>query len=246
MISLEVACGNLASVHAAKSGGANRIELCAALGVGGLTPSEAFIRNAIKAVDIPVYVMIRPREGDFLYSQEEFELMLDEVNRCKELGVHGLVAGFLHADGTIDTKRAEKFVVAAGTLPVTFHRAFDLCNSDSIALEKIIDGGFARLLTSGQELSAMQGADRIADLVQKAGNRISIMAGAGVHAENVVELIRRTGVKEVHLSGKKNQQSAMNFIRTSLSMGNKAEDDYTIAVTDESQIRAVRTLIDAI
>lgn len=246
MITLEVACGNLASVHAAKNGGANRIELCAALGVGGLTPSDAFIRAAIQSVDIPVYVMIRPREGDFLYSEDEFELMLEEVRRCKELGVHGLVTGFLLADGTIDRQRSEKLVVAAGAVPVTFHRAFDLCKNGSTALEQIIDSGFSRLLTSGQELSATKGAGRIAALVEQANNRISIMAGAGVNPENVVELIRQTGVKEVHLSGKKQQRSAMSFIRTSLSMGKKDEDEYSIAVTDELQIRSVRTLIDAI
>ena len=246
MITLEVACGNLASVHAAVNGGANRIELCAALGEGGLTPSDAFIRTVLKTVEVPVFVMIRPREGDFLYSESEFSLMLDEVDRCQGLGVTGIVAGFLCKDGSIDIRRSEKLVGNAGNMQVTFHRAFDLCNSDFEALEQLIDCGFTRLLTSGQESSAPNGADRIAALVQRASNRIQIMAGAGVNAENVVELIKRTGVREVHLSGKKMQRSAMEFTRTVLTMGKSDTDEYAIAVTDEQHIRTVRNLLDEI
>jgi copper homeostasis protein len=244
MITLEVACGNLASVKAAQAGGANRVELCAALGAGGLTPSDAFIRAAINLVDIPVFVMIRPREGDFLYSDEEFSLMLEEVERCKELGVPGIVAGFLKRDGSIDRERSEKLVAAAGKMEVTFHRAFDLSNSDIDSLDRIIDCGFTRLLTSGQQSAAPKGVACIAKLVQRANDKIKIMAGAGVNSSNVLELIQQTGVKEIHLSGKQNQRSAMEYVRPSLSMGNPEEDEYSIAVTDAGQIRAVRTLID--
>ncbi len=246
MYTLEVACGNMDSVHAAINGGADRIELCAALSVGGITPGDGFIRHAIEVSNVPVFVMIRPREGDFVYTQEEFEIMLKDITRCRELQVQGVVAGMLHPDGNIDVERSAKLVEAAGSMSVTFHRAFDLSKDPLVSLEAIIQCGFHRLLTSGQEYSAPTGAACISQLMKQNAGRIQIMAGAGVNAQNVVSLIQNTGVREVHLSGKTMIPGKMTFKRNTLTMGTPDSDEYSLAVTDPHQIQNVRTLLDSL
>lgn len=243
-IVLEVACANPASVQAAIQGGADRIELCAALGIGGLTPSEGFIRETLRLSSIPVFVMIRPREGDFLYTDEEFEVMLRDVDRCRALGVPGIVTGMLTPDGVVDRSRADLLIERAGTMQVTFHRAFDMSADASAALNEIIAAGFSRLLTSGMCAAAPEGADVIRKTVEQADRRIAVMAGAGVRPDNVADLVRSTGVREVHLSGKVVRPGGMVFRRTSLSMGTPESDEYSLPVTDLDVIRSVRSALD--
>ncbi|MFM9027421.1 MAG: copper homeostasis protein CutC [Bacteroidota bacterium] len=241
---LEVACGNLASVVAASQGGADRIELCAALGAGGITPSFGFIDAARSITELPVYVMIRPREGDFLYDKAEIGSMVADVLMCRRSGVPGIVFGALTAEGEIDLEVCRRIMDAAGSMQVTFHRAFDLSKDPYASLEALCSLGVHRLLTSGQAPSAPLGSLLIKELVRVAKDRISIMAGAGVRPGNVEKLIKETGVNEIHLSGKQRVAGGMLFRRDHLAMGSDASQEYSLEITDKAQIHAIRAVID--
>lgn len=239
-----MACANMASVKAATDGGADRIELCAALDAGGLTPSDGFIREALRFTSVPVFVMIRPREGDFLYSADEFEIMLKDIERCRSLGVPGIVTGVLNSDGRIDRHQAGRILDAAAGMAVTFHRAFDLSIDAQQSFSDLIELGFHRLLTSGMAASAPAGTDCIRQLVLASAGKITVMAGAGIRPENVSTIVKNTGVREVHLSGKALRHSKMTFRRGNLSMGAPDMDEYSISVTDQTVISAVRKALD--
>lgn len=185
-------------------GGAQRIELCASLSVGGTSPATATLAACLSQLAIPVFVMVRPRAGDFCYSAAEHSAMLDEIKRVKDAGAQGIVTGTLGPDGTIDKTRTGELVAAARPLPVTFHRAFDECPDPAQALETLIALGVTRVLTSGGggAATAPEGAATIARLVRLAAGRIGILAGGGITGSNVAALVRATGVREVHLSTK--------------------------------------------
>jgi copper homeostasis protein len=183
---------------AAERAGANRLELCVRLEEGGLTPPLALIDAVLNRVSIPVFAMIRPRAGDFVYTAGEFAAALGNLQEARAHGVHGVVFGVLHADGRVDVDRMRSLVDAAGPLPVTFHRAFDAVPDQHAALEGVVAAGVARVLTSGGASTAVEGADRLAALVRQAGDRLAILAGGGVRAHNVRGLVARTGVREVH------------------------------------------------
>ena len=200
---IEICCGSIQSAANAKAGGAVRIELCQGLIEGGTTPSPATIRYAVHDLGLRVFVLVRPRGGDFCYNELEVKTMEEDVVFCKEVRVAGIVVGFLHPDGSIDTELTRRFVKLAAPLPVTFHRAFDRCPEPLKALEQIIDCGCARILTSGCKPTAMEGADMLQRLVEQSDGRIKILAGSGVTADNAVELKRRTNVPEIHGSCKK-------------------------------------------
>jgi len=187
---------------AAVEGGAHRIELCAHLAAGGTSPDRVLLQACLARVAIPVFVMIRPRGGRFHYSAVEHEGMLEEIRRAKGVGAGGIVTGALRPDGTVDEAQMEALIAAARPLPVTFHRAFDECPDADRALETVIALGATRVLTSGQAATAPEGAATIAKLVQLAAERIAIVAGGGITADNVAELVRASGVHEVHLSTK--------------------------------------------
>ena len=199
---IEICCGSIQSAANAKTGGAVRIELCQGLIEGGTTPSPATIRYAVHDLGLRVFVLVRPRGGDFCYNELEVKTMEEDVMFCKEVGVAGIVVGFLHPDGSIDTELTRRFVKLAAPLPVTFHRAFDRCPEPLKGLEQIIDCGCARILTSGCKPTAMEGADMLQRLVEQSDGRIKILAGSGVTADNAVELKRRTNVPEIHGSCK--------------------------------------------
>jgi copper homeostasis protein len=182
----------------AERAGANRLELCARLEVGGVTPPDDVVDAVVSRIAIPVFVMVRPRGGDFVYSAAEHAQMLADAARLRRRGAHGLVFGALRSDRRIDVDRTRAVVGAAGDLPVTFHRAFDEVEDQAAALEEIFDAGARRVLTSGGAASAIEGADRLAELVRQAGTRLTVLAGGGVRARNAVELIARTGAREVH------------------------------------------------
>ena len=199
---IEICCGSIQSAANAKAGGAVRVELCQGLIEGGTTPSPATIEYAVKELGLQVFVLVRPRGGDFCYNELEIKTMEADVEFCKKAGVAGIVVGFLHPDGSIDTELTRRFVKLAAPLPVTFHRAFDRCSEPLKALEQIIDCGCARILTSGCKPTAMEGADLLKQLVQQANGRIKILAGSGVTPENAAALREKTGVSEIHGSCK--------------------------------------------
>jgi copper homeostasis protein len=185
---LEICCFNLESVRIAAEAGAQRIELCADPEGGGTTPSLGMIKTAKRFTGIQVYPIIRPRGGDFLYSEEEFESMLIDVALCKQLDCEGIVTGILRQDGSIDKKRTAKLVDLAYPMGVTFHRAFD-CSIDPFeALEDIVEIGCERILTSGQMPMAVDGVPLIRDLIRQAGDRMILMPGSGVRAHNIIAL----------------------------------------------------------
>ena len=170
---------------------------------GGTTPSPATIQYAVRELGLKVFVLVRPRGGDFCYNELEVKTMEEDVAFCKEAGASGIVVGFLHPDGSIDTELTRRFVELSAPLPVTFHRAFDECADPLNALEQIIECGCARILTSGCKPTAIEGAEMLQQLVKKADGRITILAGSGVTPENAVTLREKTGVKEIHGSCKK-------------------------------------------
>lgn len=200
---LEIAANSLDSALAAQAGGADRIELCAALEIGGLTPSHATIALARERVQAPIYVLIRPRAGDCVYSDVEFATMLRDVEACVAFGCAGVVIGVLDADGRVDVARCRALVDAAKHLGVTFHRAFDTSANLEAALEDVIGLGCERVLTSGAAPSALAGAARIRALVAQAGGRIRIMAGAGIDAGNIDAVRAASGAGEFHASAKR-------------------------------------------
>jgi copper homeostasis protein len=205
---LEIAAGSLASAQAAQEGGADRIELCGGLSEGGITPSYGVIAATREHVRLPLYVLIRPRAGDFLYSDDEFDVMQRDIETCARVGCDGVVIGALTEDGAID-QRCHGLVAAAGKLGVTFHRAFDASADLQRSLEDVVALGCERILTSGGRANAMQGADLIAGLVRHAAGRIVIMAGAGIRSGNLADIARRTGVHEFHGSARGVRPSPM-------------------------------------
>jgi copper homeostasis protein len=195
---VEAAVETLDAALAAERAGADRIELCVNLDEGGTTPSTGLAAAVIDAAKLPVFVLIRPRAGDFVYSDEEIDLMIREVETAVIIGVAGIVTGALRSDHTVDTVQTRALIEAAAGLPVTFHRGFDSTIDTPDALEQLIDMGATRVLTSGGAATALEGADIIAALVNQARDRISIVAGGGIREHNVSNVIRRTGVREIH------------------------------------------------
>ena len=209
---LEVCCADLQSVRAAKEGGAHRVELCQALSLDGLTPSSGMIEQAIE-LGIPVQVLIRPREGNFVYNRDEVRCMRRDVRHARQLGANGVVIGALKHDGSIDEEAIRCLIDEAEGLSITFHRAFDVCAHPEDALEQIISMGCHRLLTSGQASTAEQGIPLLRDLVKQSAGRIIIMPGAGVNPLNACRILSETGAKEIHGSLRKNGHTDPALVR---------------------------------
>lgn len=199
MRKIEVCSTSLFDAREAEAGGAIRIELCSAITCGGVTPSHGLIESVMEAnLNLDVNVLIRAREGGFCYTQSEIDAMCKDIEFCRKAGVHGVVIGALTADGDIDIEACQRMMEAAGDLSVTFHRAFDICCDPFVALEQIITLGCDRLLTSGQQASAEQGAELIAELVKRAAGRIIIMPGAGINPRNITTIEQKTAATEFH------------------------------------------------
>jgi len=200
---LEVCAGSIESIKAAYEGGAQRVELCSALSEDGLTPSVGMIACAKRCEGLKVHVLIRPRSGDFVYTKDEVQCMVEDIQICKEMGVDGVVIGALTTSGEIDLTVCKQLVEAARGIPnITFHRAFDVCQKPFLALEQIISLGCNRILTSGQAKTAEQGIPMLRQLVEKASGRISILAGAGVNPANAAKVLDETGAMEIHASAR--------------------------------------------
>jgi copper homeostasis protein len=238
---LEVCANSVPSALAAQNGGASRVELCENLYEGGTTPSHGEIFVARNHLNIKLYVLIRPRGGDFLYTDLEYEIITADVKYCIAASCDGVVIGILNADGSIDKERCGKLVKLAkqGGLGVTFHRAFDMCADMDQALEDIIEIGCERILTSGGKSTAMEGSRTIASLIKKADGRISIMPGSGVSEKNVADLVQFTGAREVHTSARVRVQSKMNFKNDHIVMGDNYGDEYIFEVTDAERVKNI-------
>ncbi|HCN83631.1 MAG TPA: copper homeostasis protein CutC, partial [Sphingobacteriaceae bacterium] len=222
---LEIIGFNIASCIAIDKSGAHRIELCDNPHEGGTTPSFGFIKMAREKVSIDLFPIIRPRGGDFLYSADEFLIMEKDVKLCREAGCNGVVLGLLNKDGSIDTERTSRLVELAYPMEVTFHRAFDHCNDPMKALEQLIEAGCKRILTSGQQPLAIQGAGLLSELVKAAAGRIIIMPGSGVRKDTIKELAEKTGAVEFHSSLRMTLSSKMDFVNPAFSA--LKESDYT-------------------
>ena len=199
MRKIEVCSTSLDDAREAEAGGAIRIELCSAITCGGVTPSHGLIKSVVNEnLNLDINVLIRAREGGFCYTTAEVDAMCQDIEFCREAGVHGVVIGALTADGDIDMEACKKMVAAAGDMSITFHRAFDICREPLVALEQIISLGCHRLLTSGQQPSAERGAEFIAELVKRAAGRIIIMPGAGINPKNIATIEQKTAATEFH------------------------------------------------
>ncbi|WP_028455032.1 copper homeostasis protein CutC [Chitinilyticum litopenaei] len=242
-VQLEICAGSVTSCLAAQEGGAQRVEFCDNLLEGGTTPSYGQIAVARDRLWITLNVIVRPRGGDFLYSDLEFEVMERDVLACKKLGVDGVVIGILTADGDVDVPRCRRLVELAAPMQVTFHRAFDVARKPQQALEDIIAIGCNRLLTSGQAATALAGAALLRELQQQAGERLAVMAGAGVRASNIAELARLSGCREFHSSARGPQASAMRYHNPAVHMGIPGQDEYALV---ESRPELVRELLAAL
>ena len=237
MYRFEICANSVASCIAAQEGGADRVELCAGIPEGGTTPSFGLIWNARESIDIALNVIIRPRGGDFLYNESELAEMLFDISAAKELGVDGLVFGCLNPDGSVDMENMALLMEAAGDTPVAFHRAFDHTSDPFKALEDIISLGCRRILTSGCRPTAMEGAEMLAQLVEKAGDRIIIMPGCGVNESNIAEIARLSGAREFHFSARESVESSMVFRNPKIAMGSE-EDPYGTVQTTARRVAA--------
>ena len=230
---LEVIGFTIESCMIAQAAGAHRIELCDNPFEGGTTASYGFIKTARENLSIELYPIIRPRGGDFLYSEIEFEVMKADIENCKSLGCDGVVIGILNADGTVDKKRCKQLVEIAHPMKVTFHRAFDRTNDPFKAMEDIISIGCERILTSGQKNLATDGEELLNKLVKQANNRIIIMPGSGVNSENIETLVKNTNASEFHTSARTFINSKMEFINQSM------EEQLTSVSTMSDEIKKI-------
>ncbi|MBR5393453.1 MAG: copper homeostasis protein CutC [Bacteroidaceae bacterium] len=217
---IEVCCADLQSVRAAVEGGAHRVELCQALGLDGLTPSAGMIESAVE-MGIPVQVLIRPREGNFVYDKDEVLCMQRDIRQARQLGANGVVIGALKPDGSIDEETVRCLVGEAENLSITFHRAFDVCREPEKALEQIISLGCHRLLSSGQAPTAEQGIPMLKRLVEQSNGRIIIMPGAGVNPQNAHRILSETGAREIHGSLRSGGHTDPKLVRAIVEVKNE-------------------------
>lgn len=240
---LEVCANGYQSALNAQIGGATRVEFCDNLAEGGTTPSYGQIALAKKNLTIEIWPIIRPRGGDFLYSDLEFDLMKEDIKICKSLSCDGVVIGILNSDGTVDTDRCADLIALAHPMPVSFHRAFDMSNDMSLALEDLIALGIVRVLSSGGANSAIQGAATLAKLVQQANGRISVMPGAGINSHNIQKLIKISGADTFHASCKSHVSSKMQFRNSETKMGS-IDDEYQYELTNIDRVKELVHIIN--
>jgi copper homeostasis protein len=242
---LEACVDSVEAAVAAQAGGAGRVELCANLLEGGCTPSAGTIQLARDRLHIKLHVIIRPRGGDFCYSEAEFETMKLDIALSKQTGADGVVVGLLHPDGTVDAERTAELIALARPLSVTFHRAFDMTLDPYAALETLIDLGVDRILTTGQEASALEGLDLIADLTRRAGDRVIIMPGisGAISERNLRRIIEATGIPEMHTYVAVALESPMIHRNPRVFMGGELRPpEYLLSTTDAERISEMRRI----
>ncbi|MBO7348635.1 MAG: copper homeostasis protein CutC [Spirochaetales bacterium] len=237
---IEICLEDVKSVLAAQEGGADRVELCSDLFEGGLTPSLGTVLTAKKLAKIPINCMIRPRGGDFCYSDLEFQAMKEDILAFKQAGVNGIVFGILTPEGDVDMERSREVIKLARPLSVTFHRAFDMTRDPYKALEDLIELGVDRVLTSGQEASVPEGADLLADLVKKADGRIIVMPGCGISERNFPKIHAKINASEYHVHLPAEERSLMKFHPGHIYMGGLLrQSEFTVTHTDTSRVRDI-------
>lgn len=241
---LEICIDSFESGLRAQRAGADRVELCSTLSEGGLTPSYGLIKMCTKKLNIAVNVIIRPRGGDFFYTDSEFEVMCRDILFCKEIGVSGVVSGLLNTEGSVDIARTKELVELSRPMSFTFHRALDVCADYEKALEDIIICQADRILSSGGELTAEAGMERLAGLIRQAGNRIIIMPGAGINPVNLEKIMRYTGAKEVHTSASVLVESEMIYRPEGISMNSYGVSDFYRKQSDEGKIRQLKEILN--
>ncbi|MCX6048799.1 MAG: copper homeostasis protein CutC [Chloroflexi bacterium] len=245
-LSLEICIDSVAGAIAAQQGGAQRVELCANLLEGGTTPSAGTIALARQQINIGLQVIIRPRGGDFCYSDLEFSVMQYDIVQAKQLGANGIVIGMLLPDGAIDKARTAQLVAIARPLNVTFHRAFDMTRDPAQALEDLIELGIDRVLTSGQEDSALEGLDLITALVQQAKQRIIVMPGGGVTERNLKKIVSQSGVREIHMTARGEIDSQMTYRNANAFMGGTLRPpEFSRLETEANRVKALVDLAKA-
>ncbi len=238
---LEIACFSLEAAILAGESGADRIELCAGPVEGGLTPSFSMIALARNILKIPIHVMVRPREGDFLYSRREIKSMEYDIEMIKNSGVEGIVLGILNSDGSIDTANLSRMIKIAEPMNVTFHRAFDLSKDPVLSLNEIIDCGTRRILTSGHKPTAAEGCNLIAKLIRLAEGKIIIMPGSGINAENIAELYRITEATEIHASARHLVPGGMSYSNPEVNLhACSSIKDNSVLLPDPEQIAKMK------
>ena len=244
---LEVCVDSVESAEAAIKGGADRLELCGNLVIGGTTPEQSLFEKVRELADIRINVLIRPRYGDFLYTQNEFEIISRSVELYRRLGADGVVTGCLLPDGSLDAERMRKLREQAGSMDMTLHRAFDMCRDPYTTLEQAKALGIQTVLTSGQENSCLDGRELIAGLVRESGGKVDIMAGGGVNEDVIREMVSAAGITSFHMSGKKVLESLMTYRNPKVAMGPSAGvtgvGEYQILRTAEEKIRAVKKIL---
>ncbi|MBL0740253.1 copper homeostasis protein CutC [Chryseolinea lacunae] len=244
-MTVEIVVYTIAAALKAQEGGADRIELCDNPGDGGTTPSPGTIDVVRKNLGIDVFVMIRPRGGDFCYSSYEFHAMKRDISQCQKLSVDGIVLGILNPDGTLDKKRCKELIDQARPLKVTCHRAFDMTEDPFQTLEDCIEVGFDRILTSGRHMQAVQGLDLLAELIKRANGRIAIMPGSGVNENTVEEIVSKTGAKEIHFSAASTTDSLMTYRNPNIAgMGSEEGAEFKLRTVDPDRVRAIRALAE--
>ena len=236
IVIFEVAIESVEGALAAQQGGAQRVEVCTALNTGGITPSYGLISTIRSYTNLDVHVLIRPRGGDFCYSETEFETMLADIQTAKTLNIQGVVTGILKLDGSLDFTRMQTLIRIAYPLKLTFHRAFDICANPETVLEQLIALGVHRLLTSGGEANAWEGRHNIAAYIHHAGGRIIIMPGGGIHEDNIAGIAKHTGANEFHFSASREINSPVKFEKPGVRMGG-IDDLTTRRITDPDRIR---------
>lgn len=234
---LEICAADIDSVIAAAAGGAQRVELCSGLSEGGMTPSAGLVAEALKQPGIKVHVLVRPRPGDFLYTDTEVKIMQHDIELMRSLGVHGVVIGALTPEGDIDTETCRRLTECAEGINITFHRAFDLTRNPLTALDQIIELGCNRVLTSGCAPTALEGIETLRRLNDYAAGRITILAGAGISPQNAASIMQRTGIHELHASARSLLTSRMLYHNENVSMGNLGTDEYARMSTSASIVR---------
>jgi len=243
---LEICIDSVESGIISERAGADRVELCDNLYEGGTTPGPGTIRMARKELNLAINLMIRPRGGDFLYTDIEFNIIKEDIKVAKEEGIDGIVSGILTADGRIDISRTTELVELASPLPLTFHRAFDMTSDPYAAMEDIIKCGAKRILTSGHSNLVIDSIKLIKELIQNAGERIILMPGSGINENNIAGIINETGATELHLTGRRTVNSKMRFTKDNIYMGGLAEiPEFSRKIADESRIKKIRDIIDS-
>lgn len=235
----EICVESLDGAHTAQEAGAHRIELCSSLSEGGLTPSAGLIQQVRQNIHLPIHVMIRPRRGDFVYSPSEVNTMIADITYAKQQGANGIVFGLLNPNGTIDTQQTHKLIQIAHPLSITFHRAFDLTRDPIEALDTLITLGINRILTSGCAPSVEQGIETIQQLIKHAQDRITMMPGGGINAQNAKTIIQKTNAKEIHFSASSQTESLMHYRNEQLAFSSPPRSEYTNHTTDSHRIGAI-------